>query len=84
METGARGVSLASAPAPVVAEYSFAHATVTIQGMRLCVYVCESVKRVNLHIFCLNYVKLTRGFKHSEDSINSDFVSNNSRGSLLH
>lgn len=32
METGVRGVSLASARAPVAEECNFAHVTVTIQG----------------------------------------------------
>lgn len=35
METGAHGASLGSAPAPVVEELSFAHATVTIRGRTL-------------------------------------------------
>lgn len=35
METGVHGVNLDSALAHVVAEFSFAHATVTIQGIEL-------------------------------------------------
>lgn len=42
MEAGVCGVSLASAPAPVAEEYSFAHVIVTIQGtcMKLSFPMC--------------------------------------------
>lgn len=51
METGVRGVSSASALAPVEEEYSFAHATVTIRGMKLCVEVLQ--KQVKLQVFSM-------------------------------
>lgn len=40
METGVHGASLASVRAPVVEEYSFAHAAVIIQGRKLFTTAC--------------------------------------------
>lgn len=54
METGACGANLDNVHAPVVEGYSFVHAPVTIQGMKVHTYVNIYICVLFLSLFCLN------------------------------